>query len=150
MTHTIDKFTAEHRYLSNFHSTNNLKSGVDDLGQFRYPTVEHKFQAMKCVDGDPMRREIAKASTPGKAKKIGRKVNLRPGWDEMRVSVMMTIIQEKFAPNTQLAQQLIDTAPATLIEGNTWNDRFWGVCRGKGQNHLGKILMEWRSHLIGD
>ena len=97
-----------------------------------------------------MRREISKASTPGKAKKLGRKVNLRPGWDEMRISVMMAIIQEKFAPDTQLAQQLIDTAPAELIEGNTWNDRFWGVCRGKGQNHLGKALMEWRSRLIGD
>ena len=33
------------------------------------------------------------------------------------------------------------------IEGNTWNDTFWGVCNGQGQNWLGKILMLVRSEL---
>jgi predicted NAD-dependent protein-ADP-ribosyltransferase YbiA (DUF1768 family) len=34
-------------------------------------------------------------------------------------------------------------------EGNTWNDRFWGVCRGSGLNHLGRILMEVRAEVGG-
>ena len=148
MTNTIDKFTGKYDFLSNFYPTSNLGHGIDDEGRFEYPTVEHKFQAMKCLDGDTMRRQIASAKTPGQAKRLGRRVNLRPGWNDMRIDVMVDIIKEKFAPHTRLAQQLIDTAPNILIEGNTWNDRFWGVCRGKGRNELGKALMAWRSRLI--
>jgi hypothetical protein len=33
---------------------------------------------------------------------------------------------------------------ARLVEGNTWNDRYWGVCRGVGQNKLGHLLMKLR------
>ena len=33
------------------------------------------------------------------------------------------------------------------VEGNNWNDTFWGVCRGKGRNELGKVLMKVRSEL---
>ena len=40
-----------------------------------------------------------------------------------------------------------DTNNEELIEGNTWNDTYWGVCNGRGQNHLGKILMKVRSLL---
>ena len=36
-----------------------------------------------------------------------------------------------------------------LIEGNVWNDTFWGVCNGKGHNHLGKILMKVRDEIRG-
>jgi predicted NAD-dependent protein-ADP-ribosyltransferase YbiA (DUF1768 family) len=36
---------------------------------------------------------------------------------------------------------------APLIEGNTWNDRYWGVCRGTGKNRLGQILMRIRSEI---
>ncbi|MBQ6221203.1 MAG: hypothetical protein IJJ44_01130 [Solobacterium sp.] len=36
-----------------------------------------------------------------------------------------------------------------MVEGNTWNDRCWGVDirTGTGQNHLGIILMKIRSEL---
>lgn len=30
---------------------------------------------------------------------------------------------------------------------SAWNDTFWGVCRGNGQNRLGRILMEVRDGL---
>lgn len=39
------------------------------------------------------------------------------------------------------------TGDAILIEGNTWGDRFWGVCEGFGQNHLGHVLMRVRVQL---
>ena len=50
-----------------------------------------------------------------------------------------------------LAQKLIEmTGNSTLIEGNWWNDRFWGVDSktGIGENHLGKLLMELRAELV--
>ena len=39
------------------------------------------------------------------------------------------------------------TGDAELVEGNTWNDTYWGVCNGVGHNHLGKILMQVRQEL---
>ena len=53
----------------------------------------------------------------------------------------------RFSLNSELREKLIATGDKELIEGNHWNDRFWGVCRGKGQNHLGKLLMELREIL---
>jgi predicted NAD-dependent protein-ADP-ribosyltransferase YbiA (DUF1768 family) len=34
-----------------------------------------------------------------------------------------------------------------IEEGNWWNDTFWGVCRGKGHNNLGKLIMQIRGEL---
>lgn len=34
-----------------------------------------------------------------------------------------------------------------LVEGNNWNDTYWGVCKGVGENHLGKILIRIRDGL---
>ena len=60
---------------------------------------------------------------------------------------MRQILAKKFTPTNELGQRLIATGDAELIEGNTWGDTIWGVCDGKGDNMLGKILMERRAHL---
>lgn len=83
----------------------------------------------------------------GQAKKLGRQVTLRPDWEQIKDSVMEEVIHWKFKCNKDLAEALINTGDAILIEGNTWNDRYWGVCRGTGQNKLGKILMKERDRL---
>ena len=48
-----------------------------------------------------------------------------------------------------MKEKLIATRPAILIEGNYWNDNFWGSDPpdGNGKNWLGKILMEERDNL---
>ena len=133
---TIDKFKNEHEFLSNFYPS---PITIEDI---MYPTVEHAFQAAKTLDPTE-RQKIANLTTPAKAKAAGRKVQLREGWNEIRTTIMREIIEIKFT-NPTLMTLLQNTGEATLIEGNTWNDTFWGVCRGKGQNWLGKILMETR------
>ena len=35
----------------------------------------------------------------------------------------------------------------TLSKGILGATRFWGVCKGGAQNHLGKLLMETRSRI---
>ena len=62
---------------------------------------------------------------------------------------MEEIVRAKFTQNPKLGEQLLSTGNADLIEGNTWNDRYWGVDvrSGAGENHLGKILMKVRSEL---
>jgi hypothetical protein len=61
---------------------------------------------------------------------------------------MLDILRIKFQ-NPRMRDALIGTNGVKLIEENEWNDTFWGVCNGRGQNHLGKLLMQVRSELCG-
>ncbi len=91
---------------------------------------------------------IAQAPSPSKAKRLGRGVSLRPNWENIKLQVMKDIVRAKFTQNTDLRIMLVQgTGDAELIESNDWGDEFWGVCDGKGENHLGKILMEVREEL---
>ena len=47
-----------------------------------------------------------------------------------------------------LTQALLLTEDAEIIEDNTWEDRFWGVCNGIGDNHLGKLIMQIREEMF--
>ncbi len=65
---------------------------------------------------------------------------------------MRQILAAKFG-NNRMGLQLIDTYDATLTEGNTWHDNFWGICRcdkcieDGGENWLGTLLMQRRKDL---
>jgi predicted NAD-dependent protein-ADP-ribosyltransferase YbiA (DUF1768 family) len=56
-------------------------------------------------------------------------------------------VKDKFSRNPELRVKLLNTGDLQLVEGNYWGDTFWGVCNGKGENHLGKILMRVRKEL---
>ena len=137
----ISSFQGDNRYLSNFYPA-----------PFKYKnrmwdTSEHAFQAAKAVNPVDA-ATIRAASTPGKAKRMGRVIVIRPDWDDIRVQVMDDIVFAKFDQNPSLKQRLLDTEDAELVEGNHWGDDFWGVPHGRhGENHLGKILMSVRSRL---
>lgn len=136
---TIDSFRGEHDYLSNFYSCPVEYDGLT------YQNTEAAFQAAKCANRNE--REKFVSLSPGQAKKLGRKVDLREDWETVKIDVMRDVLKSKFSLNSELREKLIATGDVELIEGNHWNDRFWGVCRGKGQNHLGKLLMELREIL---
>ncbi len=74
-------------------------------------------------------------------------VDLRSDWEEVKDEIMYKVVTCKFTQNQDLKEKLLAAGDKTLIEGNTWNDRYWGVCRGKGQNKLGQILMRVREEL---
>lgn len=139
----INMFFKQHRFLSNFYD-----SPVIGLDGVTYPTVEHAFQVAKT--DDPNEREaIRNTSTPGQAKRLGRKVTLRSNWNGFRIEVMKTLVTRKFSSSSSLQTQLLATGDETLQEGNTWGDRFWGVdlSTGEGKNWLGQILMQVREEL---
>jgi ribA/ribD-fused uncharacterized protein len=136
----ITSFSGPNRFLSNFWPAIVHLDGVD------YPTVEHAYVAAKTLD-TIKRAEVHRAATPGEAKRIGRKLQLRPDWDDVKVQVMADLLRQKFA-HPALRDMLLATGNAELIEGNTWGDRFWGQCPvGVGENHLGRLLMELRAGL---
>lgn len=97
----------------------------------------------KTLDKD-IQKVISLLDSPVKAKRYGRTIELRSDWDKIKYNVMLKIVTRKFKNNTDLFQKLLDTAPSKLIEGNTWGDVYWGICNGKGENNLGKILMAIR------
>jgi len=140
----IDRFTKEtgYEFLSNFHPSTVRFEGM------LYPTVEHAYQASKTKD-PKLRKIIASAPGPWEAKKLGKALVLREDWTEIRAGIMRQLIREKFQ-NPFLGHRLLKTGDALLIMNNKWNDRFWGICRGSGENWLGKILMEIREELRGE
>lgn len=135
----INCFDGEFAFLSNFYPS------PIEFEDITYPTNEHFFQAMKTLDLDE-RRAIANCATPGQAKRMGRRVALRPDWEEVKEDVMLTGLCIKFTDRA-LRSQLLETGDEELVEGNSWGDTTWGVCNGVGQNKLGKLLMRVREEL---
>ncbi len=137
----IDSFRGKYYFLSNFYPAKVTYEG------FTYKNNEAAFQAQKVlsIDGKSAFTELS----PADAKKKGRRVRLRPDWEQVKDGIMEEIVRAKFTQNPDLKQQLLLTGNAELIEGNTWNDCYWGVDArsGIGQNHLGKILMKVREEL---
>ena len=135
----IALFILEYRFLSNFYPSPITYEGI------RYPTVEHAFQAAKSLKASD-KFCIAALSTPGKAKRAGRGLKLREDWEAVKLNVMKYLLILKFQDKV-LKEKLLETKGKELVEGNYWLDYFWGVCAGKGQNHLGKLLMQVRDEL---
>lgn len=141
----IDCFDKEWAFLSNFYESEIEFDGIT------YPTNEHFFQAMKTLDEEE-RRAIANCRTPGQAKRMGRRVALRPDWENMKEDIMFLGLCLKFS-DEQLADWLLETGDEELVEGTTWHDNEWGNCTCPkcanipGKNKLGKLLMRARAML---
>lgn len=151
----IDDFRGRWAFLSNFHPAALVWQGIT------YPTSEHAFNAGKSLSVET-RQWIAAAPTPREGKARGRRVPLRPGWDQrIRYEVMASVLRAKFCARPERVTALLSTGDALLVEGNVWHDQHWGDCRcnrlgpplrreacaGQGANHLGRMLMELRAEL---
>lgn len=137
----IDHFRGEYAFLSNFWEAFVTYQGLT------YGNNEAAFQAQKCMT-EAAKKDFTTLS-PGAAKRMGRRVQLRPDWEAVKVPIMEEIVRAKFSQHEDLKALLLATGDALIEEGNTWHDTFWGVDAksGRGQNHLGKILMKIREEL---
>lgn len=135
----IREFNGEHRWLSNFAPCKIMLDGEE------YDSVENAYQASKTLNHSE--RMKFKNITPGQAKRLGRKITIRDDWSKVKLSVMYSLLIQKYA-NPPYKNMLIETGYIRIEEGNLWNDTFWGVCleTGKGQNNLGKMIMEIRKN----
>lgn len=154
MAGLIDRFTTkkngryEHSIWSNF--------WIERDGT----CVEVEFQAEKHA-GHPWRQAIIRAaSSPGKAKRLGRRWRLTgaelEAWELRRVDVMARLLEKKFTDDPHMRTALVKTGDTLMVEGNDWHDTFWGVCDGRckkgphkpdGMNCLGELLMDLRTEL---
>jgi ribA/ribD-fused uncharacterized protein len=143
----IDRFSGNYHFLSNFYP-----HPVRGAHGIVYPTAEAAFHGGKTAT-PWVRAWIAAAPTPSEAKRRGRLVALRPGWDQHRHVVMRAVLETKFT-DRHLANRLLETGDAVLVEGNHWHDQYWRCCRcGRpacaepGENWLGRHLMDVRADL---
>ncbi len=140
----IARFENQYAFLSNFYESPMTVDGIT------YPTVEHFFQAQKTLNIQE-RSAIAAASTPGRAKRMGRNVSLRPDWENVKEEIMRIGLEKKFSKPI-LKAKLLATDNEILVEGNWWHDNYWGSCNcaqcgNRGKNTLGNMLMTLREKL---
>lgn len=132
----ITNFCGEYAFLSNFHGG-----------------VEVAYQAAKFTGAHAnIAKRIIAESNPGKAKKLARELRsfVREDWQEINLAIMESLVREKFQQE-YYKRLLLATGDEMIVEGNSWNDRFYGCVfeNGEwvGENHMGKILMKIREEL---
>ena len=136
----IGSFKGEYFFLSNFYDV------VIDYEGITYPSTEHAYQAAKSPF-QAIKFYASKINTPGKVKRFGRGIDLRPDWEEVKIREMRNILEIKFAI-PELREKLLATGTEVLFEGNNWGDVFWGQCPlGSGRNELGILLMSIRNDI---
>jgi ribA/ribD-fused uncharacterized protein len=130
----------QYGFLSNFHLA------PFELDGQRWPSVEHYYVAAKSTNPN-FTQQILATPKPGKVKRLGYTIALRPDWEQVKLSVMFRAVKAKFTQNSSLAQALKATGNMELVEDSP-TDAIWGVgADGTGKNWLGKILMQVRSQL---
>lgn len=135
----ISSFRGAYYFLSNMYPCPVVYEGLE------FRCAEAAFQAAKTLNLELRKRFTQMDGF--EAKRFGRSVKLRDDWNKVRLPVMSWVLLDKFTRNADLKEKLLMTGDMPLIEGNNWNDRFWGVCNGVGDNNLGKLLMRLRKHL---
>ncbi len=140
LVNVISSFDGDYDFLSNFH----IKPMF--YNNRWWNSLEHAYQASKTFNSNEQEK-IQNAKSPGVAKRLGSKVTLQSDWDSIKLDRMRELLVIKFS-NPELKQKLLETGNAKLIEGNSWKDTFWGMCNGRGENWLGKLLMEVRQDLL--
>jgi ribA/ribD-fused uncharacterized protein len=138
---SIDIFRGEHFFLSNFYPCLVPYEGLN------YPSAEHAYQAAKSLN-PRVREAIAALPDAKSAKRDGREISVRPDWEDVKIQIMENIVRVKFTGSKYLGERLVETFPHRIIHANWWGDTFWGVHRGNGEDHLGKILMKVRAEIM--
>ena len=145
----IQNFVGDYQWLSNF-----WQCQVQYMSLW-FPSVEAYYQAMKSTDLTVQTTFVNMSAK--EAKRAGSPKNMvaRSDWDSIKLKVMRHGLRCKFNwdVHPQLALALVNTGDVPLIEGNYWHDNYWGNCTCnrcseiKGQNMLGRLLMETRDWL---
>ncbi len=133
------------RFRDNYWFLSNMFPCIIHYEGFFYNSVEHAYQTAACLfEEDKLKMKECKDGF--EAKKLSYKVVRRSDWDDIKESVMKDLLYIKFGTG-EMQRKLLATGDIEIIEENHWGDTFWGVCKGKGQNKLGKMLKQIRKNL---
>ena len=164
--------------LGEYKFMSNMYVAPFEIDGITYPTVEHYFQWSKAklfkdeasatkMLTPPKGKPYVEAKT---AKALGKKVKDFDGtqWNGLapgrgfKDEVMRRALRAKFThpKNTELLEKLLATKDRVIAEANP-RDAYWGIGtsadtkpaqtgKWKGQNWVGKMLMELRTELRGE
>ena len=142
-------------YLGNWYDSPFTKHGICFINNEQY------FMWGKQQLFDPknllLEKKILEATNSSVIKKLGRFVqNFNQSvWDTEKYEIMKIGLIEKFSQNTLLKQELLNTNDAILVEASPY-DTIWGIGlneqdakikKWRGENLLGKALMDVRTIL---
>lgn len=156
----IMRFDGPHFFLSNMYPCAIILPAEGDCPELEFEHLEGAYQASKTLK--PKIRKHIQSLSGKKAKEYAQSQTFydkhrRHGYcDALRLRNMKFLIDQKFSDATaetqELSERLMATAPTTLVEGNYWGDTFFGFCfdQGKGENHLGRMLMARRDILLAE
>ncbi len=138
----IISFRDEYAFLDNLYPVDIVFEGLV------YPCAESAFQASKLMDNTERKRFVSYSRD--KARMVGSRITPYEGWEDKKLTVMETLLKEKFLQYPELRRKLLETGERKLIAGNKKGQTFWGtdLTTWEGQNHLGEILMNIRTMII--
>lgn len=148
----IFEYNGEFKWLSNFDIFQNEEDYIVDVFGIKYPSVEHAYQANKFNSPD-LREIISNHPSIGLKKTVRAMLEANPLhtnklFHRDKAYIMSDLLAHKFViPHYK--NLLLSTGDKPLIEGNRWNDKFWGVCLKtfKGRNLLAEMHMNIRKDL---
>ena len=142
-----------HRKFSNF-----AQAQMVFPGGIRVATAEALYQASKFPRNNELQLIILQKKDPKAAKRLAKyhektwDAAFRNMWlTSLRLIVMEWVLRNKFSQNKALAQMLLDSMDAPIVEPSKFDD-FWGLIvvspeHWRGANHLGRMLMRIRAEL---
>ena len=128
-------------WLSNMHACK-VPVRINDQTWW-FPSVENAYQFAKTNNRNPDAINRWIALNPFEAKRQGKQ-HFSVDWDEKKLRIMELLCRRKFTANPNLRERLLLTFDEELEHLSPW-DLYWGTdADGKGENHLGKIIMKLR------
>jgi ribA/ribD-fused uncharacterized protein len=136
----ISKFSGKYAFLAD-----DFPCEIEFEGD-KYPSVLHAFCASK-TDNKERRAQIAKMTDEKEMKQFSNQETLGWKWTRKKLKIKYEMLLQKFTANSDLGLKLLQTADAELVATYGYFDRYWGVYKGQGENHSGKLLMKLRAAL---
>jgi ribA/ribD-fused uncharacterized protein len=145
-----------------YSSFSNSSNHAVDIDGVRYPTVTHYIVAMKAreIKNDELYTKIMGTATPKAVKALEKKMSITAEqWDSKKDESMAKAVRAKFTQYPELRSKLLETGEKQIGNADA-REMYWGIgtsmdtdkarvpSKWRGQNKLGKILMELRKTLI--
>ena len=143
------KFWSEYWFLSN--SSNSPMQLEIDGKIYQFQNAEAAFLACR----SPKRAAEFQGLTAREAKELNKKMksgrktlpnDVRDDWDQVKLDEMRRVLKAKFSERTLQNKLLAITEPITM--DIDYQDLFWGLVNGRGQNQMGKALTDVRDAIL--
>lgn len=139
----IDNFNGDFGFLNNEYESEICYEGLMFRNAF------NAFQAAR-TDNEFFRKQFTGDKSTREVLVLGQQISDPKDWESRRLKVMEIIIRDKFIRDKELKQELLETGDRELV--NSYNTEspanlYWGSVKNKGNNYLGKILMNVRKDI---